>query len=55
MELRPTDADTITIARAMKTLPNWRDGSVGTAFSYVAAFGDAGSVWLMLLYDKAVP
>lgn len=51
MELRPTDADTITIARAMKTLPNWRDGSVGTAFSYVTASGDAGSVWLMLLYD----
>lgn len=51
MELRPTDARTITIARAMKTLPIWRDGSVGTAFSYVAAFGDAGSVWLMLLYD----
>jgi hypothetical protein len=51
MGLRPTDADTITIARVMKTLPDWRDGSVGTAFSYMAAFGDGVSAWLMLLYD----
>jgi hypothetical protein len=51
MSLRPTDADTITIARAMKTLPDWRNGSVGTAFSYMAAFGEGGSAWLMLLYD----
>lgn len=34
-----------------ETLPDWRDGSVGKAFSYVAAFGDAGSVSLMLLND----
>ena len=32
-------------------LPDWRDASVGTAFSYMAAFGDAVSAWLMLLYD----
>jgi hypothetical protein len=51
MSLRPTDPDTMMIARVMKAFPNWRDGNVGTAFSYVAAFGDAGSVWLMLLYD----
>ena len=51
MDLRPKDTDTITIARAMKALPDWRDGSVGTAFSYMAAFGDGGSAWLMLLYD----
>lgn len=49
--LRPTDADTITIARVMQTLPDWRDGAVGTAFSYVAAFGKGMSAWLMLLYD----
>lgn len=51
MELRTKDPDTITIARVMKTFPDWRDSSVGTAFSYVAACGDTGSVWLMLLYD----
>jgi hypothetical protein len=51
MSLKPTDPDTQMIARMMKAFPDWRDGSVGTAFSYVAAFGDAGSVWLMLLYD----
>lgn len=51
MSLRPTDADTMNIARIMKGFPDWRDGNVSTAFSYVAAFGDAGSVWLMLLYD----
>jgi hypothetical protein len=52
-DLRPTDADTITIARAMQTMPDWRDGRVGTAFSYMAAFGDGGSAsaWLLLLYD----
>lgn len=51
MNLRPTDPDTMMIARMMKTFPDWKDASVGTAFSYVAACGDAGSVWLMLLYD----
>ena len=51
MGLRATDADTITIARALKTLPDWRDGSVGTAFSYVAAIGPGFSFWFMLLYD----
>lgn len=51
MGLRPTDADTITIARAMKALPDWRHESVGSAFSYMAAFGHGMSVWLMLLYD----
>jgi hypothetical protein len=51
MDLRPQDPDTITIALAMKALPDWRNGSVGTAFSYLAAFGDGGSAWLMLLYD----
>jgi hypothetical protein len=51
MSLKPTDSDTQMIARTMKAFPDWRDGSVGTAFSYVAAFADAGSVWLMLLYD----
>ena len=51
MSLKPTDPDTQMIARMMKAFPDWRNGSVGTAFSYVAAFSDAGSVWLMLLYD----
>jgi len=49
--LRATDAETITIARALKTLPDWIDGSVGTAFSYVAALGPELSFWFMLLYD----
>jgi hypothetical protein len=51
MSLKPTDPDTQMIARTMKAFPDWRDGSVGTAFSYVGAFADVGSVWLMLLYD----
>jgi hypothetical protein len=51
MDLRSTDADTITIARAMRALPDWRDGSVGTAFSYLAALGAGMSFWFMLLYD----
>ena len=50
MDLRPKDADTITIARVLKTLPDWRNGSVGTAFSYVAAIGPEFSFWFMLLY-----
>jgi hypothetical protein len=50
-DLLPTDADTITIARVMRTLPDWRDGSAGTAFSYMAAFGEGISAWFMLLYD----
>lgn len=51
MSLKATDPDTQMIARMMKAFPDWRNGNVGTAFSYVAAFADAGSVWLMLLYD----
>jgi hypothetical protein len=51
MGLRARDADTITVARALKTLPDWRNGSVGTAFSYVGAIGPEFSFWLMLLYD----
>jgi hypothetical protein len=49
--LRARDADTITIARALKALPDWRNGSVGTAFSYVGAIGPEFSFWFMLLYD----
>jgi hypothetical protein len=51
MSLKPTDANIIAIARVMKTLPDWRDGTVGTAFSYMAAFGNGISAWLMMLYD----
>jgi hypothetical protein len=51
MGLRATDADTITIAQALKTLPDWRNGSVGTAFSYAGAIGPEFSFWFMLLYD----
>jgi hypothetical protein len=51
MDLRPKDPETVTIALALRTLPDWRNASVGTAFSYLAAFGNAGSAWLMLLYD----
>jgi hypothetical protein len=32
-------------------VPDRRDRSIGTAFSYVAGFGPGFSVWLMLLYD----
>jgi hypothetical protein len=46
MGLRARDADTITIARALKTLPDWRNGSVGAAFSYVGAIG-AGVFFLV--------
>lgn len=51
MDLRPNDVDTITIALALKTLPDWRNGSVGTAFSYLGAIGPECSFWFMLLYD----
>jgi hypothetical protein len=51
MSLRSTDDDTITIAQAMRTLPDWKNGSMGTAFSYVASFGFGISMWFMLLYD----
>ena len=43
--------DMLTIARAIRNLPDQRHGSAGTAFSYFAAFGGAQSVWLLLLYD----
>ena len=51
MGLGAKDEETITIARALKTLPDWRDRSVGTAFSYVGAIGSQFSFWFMLLYD----
>jgi len=43
--------DMLTIARVLKLLPDHRDGAIGTAFSYFAAFGGQHSAWVMLLYD----
>jgi len=54
MDLTPDDPDALTLARVFKTTPDWRDGSIGTAFSYLAAMGSKGmgvSFWLMRLYD----
>jgi HNH endonuclease len=51
MDLHSTQENVFTIARVMRTLPDRRDGNVGTAFSYIAAFGESFSVWLLLLYD----
>jgi hypothetical protein len=41
----------LTIARVFGLFPDHRDGAMGAAFSYAAAFGYERSVWLMLLYD----
>jgi hypothetical protein len=43
--------DMLTIARVFRVFPDQRNGAMGTAFSYAAAFGHRRSVWLMLLYD----
>jgi hypothetical protein len=43
--------DMLTIARVFHLLPDQRNGSMGSAFSYAAAFGYGRSVWMMLLYD----
>lgn len=51
MDLRPTDADTIEIARALTAFRVRRDRNFGTAFSYVAGLAPGFSVWFMLLYD----
>jgi hypothetical protein len=50
-DLRPADADAITIARAMQVLPDWREKIIGTAFNYLAAIGPGVSFWLMNLYE----
>ena len=51
MGLRATDTDTQEIGRVLIKIPDRRDRSVGTAFSYVTGFGPGFSVWFMLLYD----
>ena len=43
--------DMLTIARVFKFVTDRRDRAFGKAFSYVAGFNQAISVWLMLLYD----
>ncbi|MDQ2841441.1 MAG: hypothetical protein M3Y72_10470 [Acidobacteriota bacterium] len=43
--------DMLTIARVFRLFPDQRNGAMGTAFSYAAAFGHGRSLWLMLLYD----
>ncbi len=43
--------DMLVIARLLQQLPDHRDGSAGTAFSYFVGFGDRHSAWIMLLYD----
>jgi hypothetical protein len=49
--LTPEDPNMLTIARVFSIFPDRRDGALGSAFSYVAAFGYGRSVWLMLLYN----
>ena len=51
MGLRAKDESTLTIARVMMTLPDHRERSFGTAFSYMVAIGPTASVWFMMLYD----
>jgi len=41
----------IKFAEVHGTLIDRRHRSIGTAFSYVAGFGNGFSVWLLLLYD----
>jgi hypothetical protein len=41
----------LTAARVFNLFPDQRNGAMGSAFSYAAAFGYGRSVWLMLLYD----
>ena len=43
--------DMLTIAEVYRAFPEHRDGAVGRAFSYAAAFADERSVWLMMMYD----
>ncbi len=48
--LRPSDEATKTIALIMHNLPDWREKSFGTAFSYLGGLGPLFSVWLLGLY-----
>ena len=41
----------LTIAEVFNAFPEHRDGAVGHAFSYAAAFAGEMSAWLMMLYD----
>jgi hypothetical protein len=49
--LHPEHPAMRTIAEVFYRFPERRDGAVGHAFSYGAAFGDEMSVWVMMLYD----
>jgi len=51
MGLRSQDESTLTIARVMLVLPDHRERSFGTAFTYMVAIGPTASVWFMALYD----
>ena len=48
---RPDARGFAEMARTVSSMPDHRDGSVGTAFSYFVAFSGRVSVWLTLLYD----
>jgi hypothetical protein len=43
--------DVLTMARIFNHFSDWRNGNIGTAFSYVGVFGPQLSIWGMLLYD----
>jgi hypothetical protein len=50
----PHDPVVAEFVRFYSRIPERRDRAIGTAFSYVAGFGDLISVWMMLLYDYYV-
>lgn len=52
--LSPHEPDALRIARTYSMFPDRREREIGKAFSYVAGFGPAVSVWVMLLYDYFV-
>jgi hypothetical protein len=43
--------DTLTMAKALFSVPDRRDGAIGTAFSFMAGIGQHVSFWGMLLYE----
>lgn len=50
--LTPSHPDMVTIARVFHVCRDRRDGAIGNAFSYMAAFNNQGwSAWVMLLYE----
>ena len=49
-----TDPGVLQFARVYKLCKDHRARAIGSAFSYVAAFGPDFSIWLMMLYDCLV-